>query len=187
MKGGTSDKAMPRHSKDPLGAFLGVSSGKKTIEVEDEREKDLPVLVSACLLGLRCRFDGQEGTPSQEVLELARRGKAIPICPEELGGLPTPRPPAEISNGTGIDVINGRARVVDVEGRDVTPNFLRGAEECAKLARLFGARLAILKDKSPSCGSRLIHDGSFTGRLKEGEGVTAALLKREGVKVRTPS
>jgi uncharacterized protein YbbK (DUF523 family) len=137
---------------------------------------ETPILVSACLMGLPCRYDGKTCIPSQEVMDLVKEGRAIPICPEQLGGLPTPRPPAEIS----------KAIVINSKGEDVTENFLRGAEISAKLARLFGAKLAILKDKSPSCGSTLIYDGSFSGQLIEGEGITTALLKKEGVTVRPP-
>ncbi len=142
--------------------------------IKDNVER--PVLVSACLMGLPCRYDGKTCIPSQEVMDLVKKSRAMPICPEQLGGLPTPRPPAEISKG----------RVINSNGEDVTENFLRGAEISAKLARLFGAKLAILKDKSPSCGSTLIYDGSFTEQLIEGEGMTTALLKREGVTVRPP-
>jgi uncharacterized protein YbbK (DUF523 family) len=139
---------------------------------EDER----PILVSACLLGLKCRYDGSEGHISEEVLKLVKEGKAIPICPEILGGLPTPRPPAEIQFG----------KVMNVDGEDVTLNFQLGAEECAKIARLSGANEAILKDKSPSCGSTRIYDGSFTKQLIPGQGVTTALLRQEGLVVRAP-
>lgn len=139
-------------------------------------------LVSACLAGLRCRFDG-DSSPLPEIEDLVRGGLALPVCPEQLGGLPTPRSRAEIVGGTGKDVLEGRARVIDSRGRDVTDNFLRGAEEAWKLARLAGAKRAFLKDKSPSCGVTAIHAGSFRGELRSGPGVTAALLESRGLAV----
>ena len=128
-------------------------------------------LVSACLAGVNCRHDG--GTCSRPaVVELVRTGRAVPVCPEQLGGLPTPRPPARLS-GDGRAVLAGEARVTDAQGEDVTISFLRGAGEVAALARLLGAREAILKRGSPSCDP-----GSG------GMGVTAALLAREGLVLR---
>ncbi len=107
------------------------------------------VLVSACLAGVRCRYDGG-ACPDPAVVDLVRRGRALPVCPEQLGGLPTPRRPAEIRGGAGADVLEGRARVVTASGADVTDAFLRGAEETLRLARLSGAEGAILKARSPS-------------------------------------
>jgi uncharacterized protein YbbK (DUF523 family) len=112
------------------------------------------VIVSACLAGLRCRYDGSKKA-CEAVMRLVAEGKAIPVCPEQLGGLPTPRLPAEIRGG----------RVVRQDGVDVTAEFSRGAEEVLKLAKLAGATTAILKARSPSCGSGKIYDGSFTGGL----------------------
>ncbi len=113
------------------------------------------------------------------------KGKAIPVCPEQLGGLATPRPTAEISGGTGADVLEGRAEVRTSSGADVTDNFTRGAREALSIAKAAGAREAILKAKSPSCGCGLIYDGTFSGRLVEGNGVTAELLIRNGIIVKT--
>lgn len=139
-------------------------------------------LVSACLAGVNCRYDGQaQADPA--VLELVRQGKAIPICPEQLGGLPTPRPPAEIQNGDGEAVLTDQARVLNRNNEDVTEAFLKGARETLQLARLWNVKGAIFKNKSPSCGTCQIYDGSFQGRLKKGSGVTAALLKREQIPV----
>ena len=139
-------------------------------------------LVSACLAGLESRYNGK-GNENKSIKRLVSEGKAIPICPEQAGGLPTPRPPAEIINGAGSDVLDGKTQVRNLEGEDVTAFFLRGASQVLKLARITGCKKAILKDKSPSCGTGKIFDGTFSGALKEGQGVTAALLIREGIEV----
>ncbi len=126
----------------------------------------------------------QGGANAREVFaELVRAHRAIPVCPEQLGGLPTPRPPAEIVGGTGEDVVDGRARVMTADGRDVTENFLRGAGEVLRLAELVRPDLVILKERSPSCGVREIYDGTFTRTLRAGCGVTTALLRRCGWQV----
>ncbi|WP_124727857.1 DUF523 domain-containing protein [Staphylospora marina] len=139
-------------------------------------------IVSACFAGLHCRYDGKHNRV-EEIVELIRSGEAIPVCPEQLGGLKTPRPPAEIVGGDGDDVLDGKARVVDNRGNDVTEQFLRGAREALALAKAVGAKHAILKEKSPSCGSCAIYDGTFSGRKKPGAGVTAALFRRHGIRV----
>ena len=131
-----------------------------------------PILVSACLLGVPCRYDGT-GKADERMVALAKPHHLIPVCPEQLGGLPTPRPSAE-RNGT---------RVLTRDDRDVTAPFQRGAEETLRLARLFSCRIAILKANSPSCGSGQIYDGCFCGRLVPGDGMTAALLKQDGLTV----
>ena len=131
-----------------------------------------PILVSACLLGVPCRYDGT-GQADERILALAKTRHLIPVCPEQLGGLPTPRPPAERS-GT---------RVLTRDDRDVTAQFQRGAEETLRLSRLFSCQIAILKANSPSCGSGQIYDGCFCGRLIHGDGLTAALLKQDGLTV----
>ena len=131
-----------------------------------------PILVSACLLGVPCRYDGT-GQADARIVSLAKSHLIIPVCPEQLGGLPTPRPSAERS-GT---------RVLTRDDRDVTAPFARGAEETLRLARLFSCRIAILKANSPSCGSGQIYDGCFCGRLIPGDGLTAALLKQDGLTV----
>jgi uncharacterized protein YbbK (DUF523 family) len=143
-----------------------------------------PVLVSACLAGLATTHDGR-AKPDPKVIELLRQGRAILVCPEQLGGLPTPRPEAEIAEGDGDSVLEGSSRVIDSGGRDVTENFLRGAREAVKVARLAGSTKAILKARSPSCGAGRIYDGSFSGILKPGVGVTAAALRRAGLEVVT--
>lgn len=130
------------------------------------------ILVSACLLGVGCRYDGQS-RPSPAVLSLLSRHTLIPVCPEVLGGLPTPRPPAEQQGD----------RVVNRLGQDVTDAYRRGAEQTLLLARLYDAKVAILKAKSPSCGKGLIYDGSFSGHLVSGDGISAALLRASGLRV----
>lgn len=146
------------------------------------------ILISSCLLGKACRYDGAS-QPNDEALALFENGNAIPVCPECLGGLTTPRPPAEIVLGSGEDVISGRARVIarseNGEERDVTREFLLGAQKTLSLAREYGADTAVLKAKSPSCGCGLIYDGSFTGTLRKGSGVTSALLIQNGIRVRS--
>lgn len=141
-------------------------------------------VVSACLAGARSRFDGTSKR-SARVERLVRDGEAIPVCPEQLGGLPTPRPATEIAGGGGAAVLADRARVLTANGSDLTANFLRGAEEAAALAELFGATSAILKSRSPSCGCGAVYDGSFKDRVVDGDGVLTALLRRKGLKVMT--
>ena len=133
-------------------------------------------LISACLAGRACRYDGT-ACPVPELQRLAEAGLAIAVCPEELGGLSTPRPPAEISRG----------RVIDRNGRDVTAQFEQGAEAALNLAGAHNIRRAILKERSPSCGCGLIYDGTFSRRLTAGDGVTAAKLSQAGVIVRGES
>lgn len=142
------------------------------------------MLVSACLAGCRCRYDGSS-RPDHQLEELVAKGEALPVCPEQLGGLPTPRSPAQIVGGDGDDVLEGRARVLTEEGVDVTAAFLKGAEETLRMARLVGATVAILKERSPSCGSAVIYDGTFSGATRKGRGVTAALLAGHGIVVRS--
>ena len=141
-----------------------------------------PILVSACLAGRACRFDGT-GAHQDAVAALIAEGRAVLVCPEVDGGLGTPRPAAEIQGGDGADVIAGRARVVTEEGDDVTDAYLKGAERALAIARESGATTAILKTRSPSCGKGSIYDGTFSGTLDAGDGVTAALLKAEGIEV----
>ena len=130
------------------------------------------ILISACLLGVRCRYDGGS-KPQEPILRLMEKYTLIPVCPEQLGGLPTPRLPSERIG----------AQVVMKDGTDVTAAYRRGAEEALRLARLFGCRRAVLKERSPSCGSGTIYDGTFRHRRISGDGLTAALLKANGVQV----
>ena len=143
-----------------------------------------PVLVSACLAGRACRYDGT-GAYEDEVATLVAEGRAVLVCPEVDGGLGTPRPAAEIRGGDGSDVLAGRARVVTGEGIDVTEQYLKGARRALEAARRTGAKQAILKARSPSCGKGRVYDGTFSRTLQVGDGVTAALLRAEGIEVLT--
>ena len=151
------------------------------IEMKAEGDPAL-YLVSACLLGIPTAYDG-DARLQEELIALAARGRVVPVCPEVAGGLGVPRPPAEIVGGDGDDVLDGRARVVTVAGEDVTAAYLRGAECALATARRYGITAAILKQRSPSCGSTCIYDGTHSRRLVAGRGVTAALLRRHGVTV----
>ena len=132
----------------------------------------MKVLVSACLLGVGCRYDGQsKAYPLLD--ELCRRHEVVPVCPEIMGGLPTPRTPAERQG----------ERVVTKNGVDVTAQYRRGAEEVLRLARKLGCTVAVLKERSPSCGSGRVYDGTFTGTLTEGFGVAAEVLRAAGIRV----
>ena len=130
------------------------------------------ILVSECLLGVGCRYDGKSKA-DERITALMKQHTLIPVCPEVFGGLATPRPPAEIIGG----------RVLTVTGVDVTDNYTRGAHEALRLAKLYGANIAILKERSPSCGSGLIYDGSFSRSLTDGDGICARLLKENGITV----
>jgi len=140
------------------------------------------IIVSACLAGLNCKYNGGSNTDCR-IRNLVSEGKALPVCPEQLGGLPTPREPAEIAGGTGADVLDGKCRVLRKGGADVTSEFTKGAYETLELARIAGAKEAILKSRSPSCGCGEIYDGTFTGKTVKGNGVTAELLIRNGINV----
>lgn len=141
-------------------------------------------IVSGCLMGCACRYD-QKDNWIAEIEQLVKDGKAIPVCPEQLGGLPTPRNPAEIVGGDGFDVLDGIAKVIDNQGNDVTEEFLQGARQALRLAQSVGATEAILKERSPSCGSQMVYDGTFSKTKRKGVGVTAALLLRNGIAVRS--
>jgi len=140
-------------------------------------------LVSACLAGIDCTHKGGNKF-DRRIAKIAASGLALVVCPEVLGGSAVPREACEISGGSGSDVLDGKARVRTVSGKDVTRNLLRGARMAARLARRSNIKKAILKSKSPSCGSGRIYDGTFSGSLRRGDGVTTALLRRGGIKVR---
>ena len=140
-------------------------------------------LISACLLGIKCAWSGDERYKNKRAFELSKAEVIIPVCPEQLGGLATPRPPQEIQSGAGENVLDGQCRVLNKEGVDVTGQFVRGAEEVLKIAKQFDVTEFIGKSGSPSCGCGQVYDGSFSGQLITGEGVTTALLKRNGVSV----
>lgn len=149
-----------------------------------KKKKTKMILVSGCLLGIKCRYDGKS-KPNKKVIELFKKGRLIPVCPEQLGGQPTPRPLTEISGGDGLDVLLGKAKVIEKNGKDVTEHFIRGAKKVLRLAKLLDIKEAIFKAKSPSCGCSSIFDGTFSDKLVEGDGVTTALLKQKGIKVKT--
>ncbi|MCR4623027.1 MAG: DUF523 domain-containing protein [Clostridiales bacterium] len=130
------------------------------------------ILVSACLLGIQCRYKG-DGCPCEGIIALSQKHTLIPVCPEQLGGLATPRPPAERVGD----------RVMNREGADVTGAYTLGAEHAVRIAKLNNVRVAIMKAKSPSCGSGKVYDGTFSGRLVPGDGVCAEMLKAAGIKV----
>ncbi|HHY14360.1 MAG TPA: DUF523 domain-containing protein [Thermoanaerobacterales bacterium] len=140
------------------------------------------IIVSACLCGIDCKYNGLNNI-SRNIIDIAKREILIPVCPEQLGGLSTPRLPSEIIGGTGEDVLDRLAKVVNQKGEDVTDNFIKGAQESLKIAKLFEVKFAILKSKSPSCGFENIYDGNFDGTLIKGSGVTASLLSRNGIKI----
>ncbi len=133
-------------------------------------------LVSACLAGLNCKYDGGNNY-NKDIIELVRKGEAILICPEQLGGLATPRYPSEIKIEDGI------RKVVNSKGEDVTENYERGAEEVLELAKKLNIKKAILKARSPSCGLGLIYDGTFTKSKIAGNGITAQLLLDNGFEI----
>lgn len=135
-------------------------------------KKQEKILVSACLLGIACRYDGKVKR-CLKVLKLVKNKILIPACPEILGGLPTPREKAEIKDG----------KVITKSGKDLTKYFEKGAREVLKIAKILKIKKAILKQKSPSCGSGKIYDGTFSGKIVNGDGITAALLKRHKVEI----
>lgn len=142
------------------------------------------MLVSACLLGEKVRYNGADAASGSRILQdWLAEGRIVPFCPEVAGGLGVPRPAAEIQGNGGPSVLDGTGRVLTRLGDDVTGAFLRGAEMALQAARSQGVRVAILKDGSPSCGTGFIHDGSFTGQRKVAHGVTSALLERHGIQV----
>ncbi len=142
-------------------------------------QKPVKVMISACLLGIRCRYDGKHSL-CPYLADFVNSIPFIPFCPEQLGGLPTPRPPANMTGGDGRDILSGRSNVVNIEGEDITDAFKKGAEESLKLARLTGATMAIMKDKSPSCGLRTPYCEKPSGF---GIGVTAAFFESNGIKI----
>lgn len=130
------------------------------------------ILVSACLLGVGCRYDGK-CKPSADVVKLMEKHNLIPFCPETFGGLPIPRCPSEIMGD----------KVFSKDGKDVTEQYRRGAAEALKVAKLYKCKCAVMKEKSPSCGNGRIHNGKFDGGLIDGDGITVRLLKSNGIRV----
>lgn len=137
-------------------------------------------LVSACLLGVNCKYNGKNNK-NDKIIEFLKDKEFIMVCPEQLGGLSTPRIPCEIINGED----NKDIKIINKEGTVLTENFLKGANEVVKIAKNYNIKKAILKAKSPSCGKNLIYDGSFTGTLIKGDGITTKLLKKNKIEVFT--
>ncbi len=139
-------------------------------------------LISACLCGINCKYNGKNNRHPifQTMLESE---EVLPVCPEQIGGLPTPRPACETIGGTGMDVLSGKARVMSEDGRDVTEAFVNGAELVLEIAADRGINEAIFQSRSPSCGCGYIYDGTFSSHLIKGDGVTTALLRKHGIQV----
>jgi len=142
------------------------------------------ILISACLLGVSCRWNGKDNR-NDDVLDLIGKAILVPVCPEQLGGLSTPRARQEIQGGSGEDVFTDRAKVITENGENVTAQFVKGAEETLKIARIFQADAFIGKSFSPSCSVSEIYDGTFSGKTMKGRGTAAALLMRCGIAVRS--
>ncbi|NCB50355.1 MAG: DUF523 domain-containing protein [Clostridia bacterium] len=134
----------------------------------------MKILISACLMGVRCRYDGRAKPLPEDLLSrLMEKHTLIPACPEQLGGLPTPR----------ADTQRVGDEILGIDGESFTKEYYAGAQEALRLAKLLGVDAAILADRSPSCGSRWIHDGTFSGVVVSGEGFAAQLLRENGIKV----
>jgi uncharacterized protein YbbK (DUF523 family) len=143
------------------------------------------ILISSCLLGMPVRYHGKAASCDHPILaRWLAEGRIISVCPEVAGGLPTPRPPAEIGSGKGgLLVLQGNAQVIDAEGQDVSLEFVAGAQQALELAQAKNIKVAVLKEGSPSCGSGFTYDGSFSGQRVTQAGVTAACLKEAGIRV----
>lgn len=140
------------------------------------------ILISACLAGLKVRYNGTDSL-DERIQKLVLENKALTVCPELMGGFSTPREPAEIVGGDGEDVLDGKARVVEISGRDVTELYLKGANATLHKALEIGTTKVVLKEYSPSCGSAMIYNGDFNGTKLGGVGVTTALLRRNNIVV----
>lgn len=140
------------------------------------------ILVSSCLAGLEVRYDNTHRL-NKNVSKLVEENKAVTICPELLGGFSTPREPAEIVGGDGDDVLDGKAKVIEKSGEDVTELYIKGAYATLEKAKEINAKIVVLKEYSPSCGSSMIYNGEFMSKKIVGNGVTSALLKRNGLRV----
>ncbi|KZE73414.1 hypothetical protein AV654_32580 [Paenibacillus elgii] len=140
------------------------------------------ILVSSCLAGLEVRYNGTHCL-NEKINKLVEENKAVTICPELLGGLSTPREPAEIVGGDGDDVLDGNAKVIEKSGKDVTEFYIKGAYAALEKAKEINATIVVLKENSPSCGSSMIYNGQFVGHKVAGNGVTSALLKRNRLQV----
>lgn len=138
-------------------------------------------IISACLCGINCKYNG-ENNLNERCLKLFKEGRAVLVCPEQLGGLQTPRNPVELNN-TASRVVEGDGKALSNKGEDVTRQFLNGAYETLKIAKELGATRAILKEGSPSCGANFVYDGTFTGNKIKGRGITTDILEKEGITV----
>lgn len=142
------------------------------------------ILISACLLGERVRYDGHDNHVANRWLQRWQaENRLVTVCPEVSGGLPVPRPPAEIQRGDGEDVLARESAIIDIHGVDVTDAFVTGAHNALATAQKYDCRFALLAARSPSCGNQQVYDGTFSGRLVAGSGVTATLLSRHGIRV----
>jgi len=143
------------------------------------------ILISACLLGHKVRYDGKDNLQNNTELQVwIKAGKVVTICPEMAGGLPTPRPPAEIQyNKSAKEVLSGKAKIITIDGDDVSAEYMAGAQKALALAKQHHISVAILKARSPSCGSQQVYDGRHSKKLVDGMGVTAALLSQHGIQV----
>ncbi|MFL7892935.1 MAG: DUF523 domain-containing protein [Anaerolineales bacterium] len=143
----------------------------------------MKILVSPCLIGIRTRWN-EDCEEIEELINLVKSGQAVFLCPEQIGGLSTPREPAEIESGkTAKDVLKGDAKVLTITGKDVTSQYAAGADRILEFCQRLGIQTAILKSDSPSCGSKRTYDGSFTDTTIIGKGITAELLEQNGIKV----
>ena len=142
------------------------------------------ILVSSCLCGEKCKYSGGDNY-NQVVIDYCENKEIIQVCPEVMGGLSTPRIPAEIVGGTAKEVIDGKAKILTKEGKDVTKAFMKGAKEVLRLAQIHNVQEVILKANSPSCGKGQVYDGTFNGQLIKGNGLTAQLLIDAGIEIKT--
>lgn len=140
------------------------------------------LVVSACLVGVNCKYNG-ENNDNEKVKEFLKDKEYIVVCPEQLGGLTTPRDPSEINIKDGNEVLHGESKVISCKNIDVTDNFIKGARESLKIAQMFNCNKALLKEGSPSCGCNFIYDGTFSGNKISGKGVTAALFNENNIEV----
>lgn len=144
----------------------------------------IKILVSSCLLGNPVRYDGTAGTLDKRLRSYLEAGcDLLEFCPECEGGLDTPRIPAEICEGTGDDVFTGTAQVKTSQHQNVTDSFILGAQRCVEFCKRENISICLLKERSPSCGSSIVYDGTFTGRLIQGRGVTTTLLEKNNIQV----
>jgi uncharacterized protein YbbK (DUF523 family) len=142
------------------------------------------ILISGCLVGLKVRYHGGDALCNSQIVDKwVKEGRIISICPEVSAGLPIPRPSSEIIHGTAIDVLNGNAKVLTHTGIDRTDAFIKGAFKALSLAKKFNIKIAVFKKDSPSCGNTTVYDGSFSGKIIPGSGVTAQLLNDNGIRV----